>query len=140
MKLYELTYLIKPKLTEQEVNNLFSKIETLLQESKGMLIQNRKHKIIDLGNKIKNQSKALLAVVKFQMETENQKLLNAKIKKIPEIIRFSILRAKPIQIGKAVPKIGKKLSKPKPIKTIEKKKVELKEIGKQLEEILKHES
>ena len=135
MKTYELTYLINPELTEEQINELFSNIESALQESKGILTGTRKHKIMDLGNEIKKHKKALLAVTKFQIAPENQKLLQEKMKQISEILRFSVLNFKPAHIGKAVPKLGKKPKQE--IKTFKKKKVELEKIEEKLEELLR---
>jgi len=135
MKLYELTYLISPDLNEENIQKVISKIEFALQESKGILVETRKHKIMDLGNEIKKHKKALLAITKFQIAPENQKLLQEKIKQINEILRFSILNLKPRHIGKAAPKLGKKPEQQ--IKTFKKKKVELEKIEEKLEELLK---
>lgn len=135
MKLYELTYLISPELSEDNIKEVISKIESCLQQSKGILIGTRKHKIMDLGNEIKKHKKALLAATKFQIAPENQKLLQEKIRQISEILRFSIINLKPVQIGKAAPKLGKKPEQQ--IKTFKKKKVELEKIEEKLEELLK---
>ena len=134
MKLYELTYLISPELKKEEVKKVFSRIESLLSETGGVLIENKSQGMVKLGCKIKKQKEALSATAKFQMAPEKIKSFQEKIKEIPEILRFLILAAKPEKIKKEVSKIIRKPVKPK--KTVKEKKVELKEIEKKLEEIL----
>ena len=134
MKLYELTYLISPELKEEEIKKVFSKIESLLSETGGILIENKSQGTVKLGYEIKKQKEALSATAKFQMAPEKIKSFQEKIKEIPEILRFLVLAAKPEKIKKEVSKIIRKPVKPK--KTVKEKKVELKEIEKKLEEIL----
>jgi len=134
MKLYELTYLISPELKEEEIKKVFSRIESLLSETGGILIENKSQGTVKLGYEIKKQKEALSATAKFQMAPEKIKSFQEKIKEIPEILRFLILAAKPEKIKKEVSKIIRKPVKPK--KTVKEKKVELKEIEKKLEEIL----
>jgi len=134
MKLYELTYLISPELKEEEIKKVFSRIESLLSETGGILIENKSQGTVKLGYEIKKQKEALSATAKFQMAPEKIKSFQEKIKEIPEILRFLVLAAKPEKIKKEVSKIIRKPVKPK--KTVKEKKVELKEIEKKLEEIL----
>lgn len=128
MKNYQLTYLISPELKEEEVQTLFSAIESLVQEQEGILISNQKEKTVTLGYEIKKYKKALLSVLKFQMDPAKQKSFLAKIREKPEILRFLIETAKPISAEKKVAKRVKKITK--------KAKVELKGIEEKLEEIL----
>ena len=134
MKLYELTYLISPELKEEEIKKVFARIESLLSETGGILIENKSQGTVKLGYEIKKQKEALSATAKFQMAPEKIKSFQEKIKEIPEILRFLVLAAKPEKIKKEVSKIIRKPVKPK--KTVKEKKVELKEIEKKLEEIL----
>ena len=128
MKTYELTYLISPELKEEDIEKVLSKIESLLQKEGGILIENKKQKTVKLGYEIKNQKRAHLAVLKFQMSPKKQKSFQEKIKDIPEILRFLTLTLEPVEVKKEVPKVVKKVPK--------EKKVELKEIEKKIEEIL----
>lgn len=134
MKTYELTSLINPELAEEQTNKLLSQIESILQANGGILIENKKQGIVNLGYEIKNQKKSFLSVIKFQMEPEKQKIFQQKLKEIPEILRFAIFSFKPARLGKKAFKIEKRPAKP--IKALKQKKVELKDIEQKLEQLL----
>lgn len=134
MQLYELTYLISPELKEGDAEKVLSKIESLLQKEEGVLIDNKKQGTVKLGYEIKNQKRAHLAVLKFQMSPEKRKSFQEKIKEIPEILRFLTLTLEPVGVKKEIPKDVKKPAKL--AKVPKEKKVELKEIEKKIEEIL----
>jgi len=134
MRTYELTYLISSKLKTEEVQNVVSKIKSLLQSKGGVLIENKIQKPVKLGYEIKKQKEALLAVLKLQMNPENIKPFRQAIKEVPEILRFLILTAKPGGVKKETPKAVKEPLKS--AKVAEEKKVELKDIEEKLEEIL----
>lgn len=128
MKSYELTYLISLELKQEEINNLLSKIESVLQEEGGTITENKKERIVQLGYKIKKQSKAFLAVLKFKMEPDKIKTFKEKIGEIPQVLKFLLLSEKPTKIKKEIPRRIKKLPK--------EEKVELKGIEEKLEELL----
>jgi len=151
MKNYQLTYLISPDLSEEELKNLSEKIKNFIQEETGTLEKITEPSKRELGYPIKKKGEAFLATLNFSFQpTADQpkagnpeKLgnLENKLKSEKQILRYLILTKKTIRerperiIRKEVlPGIKKPLEVTK--KVTPPKKVELKEIDKKIEEIL----
>jgi len=137
MKLYELTYLISPDLSEEEIRVLQEKINSLIQEEGRVLPDSTSNGGLvrkTLAHPIKKNRSAFLSTLSFQLNPEELESLEKKLKAESKILRYLIL-TKPVpkvMVGKEIPtKLPRKIIKPKP-----KVKVELKEIEKKLEEIL----
>jgi len=146
MKNYELTCLISPDLSEEELKSFREKINSFIQEEGGTLTEINSPIKKRLAGPIKHRNQAYLTTLNFQLEPEKlanldynppttQKRLEnieKKLKSENQILRYLILikpRPKEILVR------GKKLPTPKPRKIL-KPKVELREIEKKLEEIL----
>jgi len=135
MKNYELSYLINPELSEEEVKNLSQKITGYIQEEKGTVetLENPVRK--RLGYPIKSKGTAYFISLSFYLKVENLASFQEKIKKEPEILRYILVnkkKFKPEAIRRQMRtknREGSETEKPK-------EKVELKEIEKKLEEIL----
>ena len=118
MKTYELTYLISPGLSEEEQKKLFEKVVSFLQTQP-----------------IKQSSSGLLISLDFISEPEKIEDIEKKLKAEPQIQKHIILKK---VAPRARVKASKRLKSPeKTEKKTEKPKVELKEIEKKLDEILK---
>lgn len=146
MKNYELTYLISPDLSEEELKSLNEKINTFIQEEGGILNTTAPCIKISLTNPIAKKNSAFLFNLDFQLSQEKLENLEKKLKSDDKILRYIVLTKK---LSKKIPEMRptisrgrravwskteqkteqKKIIKPKP-------KVELKEIEKKLEEIL----
>lgn len=137
MKSYELTYLISANLTEEKAKQLQDKVTSLIQKERGILDEKNVILRKKLAYPIKKQTQAFLAILTFQIEPGKLANLEKKIKSENQILRYLILIKPPIKEilvrRKKVPEIVPK----KPFVPLSKKKVELKEIEKKLEEILK---
>ena len=144
MKLYELTYLISPDLSEEEIKEFQKKIVSLIKEKGGIL--NEVGLIIKqtLAYPIKKFSQAYLTTLNFQLEAEKISDLEKKLRTENFILRYLIF-SKKIQkriVGRKPAIKGGKMvglslaKKPKKIDETKEKKVELEEIEKKLEEIL----
>jgi len=132
MKLYELSYLINPDLSEEERKGVSEEITSLVQEKGGILGKISKATKIKLGYLIKNQNIAFLKTLTFYLSPEKIKDLGGNLKKRKELLRLVIVTQKePKRAAKAPRKVEPLGPKPK-----EKEKVELKDIEKKLEEIL----
>jgi len=144
MKFYELTYLISPQLSEEELKILGEKISSLIQKEGGVL------NVISFPNKknlffpIKKQKEAFLSDLNFYLEAEKLGNLEKELKSEKKILRYLILTKKIPSAAQSRHFLrrggilaGKKVSevKIKPKKLAE-PKVELKDIEKKLEEIL----
>jgi len=129
MKSYQLTYLLSPDLTQEQIQNLITRIQSLLQEQGGILIETQKNQTIDLGDEIKKKKKAFLNNIKFQLDSDKIQNFKKELKKLTEILRFMILVSLPSkQALSPIKKSIRKLSK--------EKKVELKDIEEKLSLLL----
>lgn len=135
MKLYELTYLVSPELSEEELKNLQGKINSFLKECGADLKKEQNPRRIKLGMPVKKKKNAYLGYSAFDLSPEKIEKLKKDFSSFSEIIRFSCIIKR---------KFAKKFARVKPIKKLgaqaarpsKNKKVELKEIEEKLEEIL----
>lgn len=137
MKLYHLTYLASPELSEEELKTLHQKVETLVQENQGNLQRIEKLVKTNLGTPIEKTGStfgsAFVSSITFYIDKSKIKQFQQKLKGLQNILRFMLVCKKPAKVSSRparAPSIAKKWT-PK----IE-KKVELKEIEKKLGEIL----
>ena len=129
MKFYELTYLISPDLSEEEIKVLQEKVTSLIQEE-GILSEVGSSIRKTLAYPIKKKQSAFSTTLSFQISPERLENLEKKLKAESKVLRYLILTKKlPKKIAALPVKKPRKIVRPKP-------KVELKEIEKKLEEIL----
>lgn len=137
MKYYELSYLIKPDLSEEEAQKTHQEIISSIQTKEGLLDASLDPKKIRLSYPIKKAEEAYLATIIFYLKKESINSFQKELKENKDILRFLVfVRKKP----KATTEPSKQEVKIKPEETIKMekpKKAELKDIDKKLEEILK---
>jgi len=121
MRYYELTYLISPELSEEEIRGFQEKIISLIQELRGELLGEVKTPV--------RKKMAYLATLNFHLSPEKLGGLEKGLKSENQVLRYIILTKK---VPKKVPEV---VIKPKKIVKPE-AKVELKEIEKKLDEML----
>jgi len=131
MKHYNLTYLISPDLDEKKAKDFNQSIIDSLQKEGGVLSQVKMPAKIKLAYPIKKKGRAYFFSLSFSSGPEKIQNLKEKLGSDNNILRFLILGQKPQRIK--IPKKVVKIPSQKPAE----KKVELKEIDKKLEEILK---
>lgn len=130
MKHYELTCLISPNLSENELSSFSEKINSLIQEQGAILDKILPEKKITLGYPIKKNTSAFFKIITFNINPEKLINLEKKLKDNKEILRYFILAKKePLKQILLKKQVEKLEDKPK-------KKVELKDIDKKLKEIL----
>lgn len=128
MRLYELTYLLSPDLSGEELKSSEEEISTLIQKEGGFLNEVNFAVKKKLVFPIKKKREAFLINLNFHLPPEKLEILEKKLKSEKKILRYLILSKKlPKKISEILVKKPKKIVKPK---------VELKEIEKKLEEIL----
>jgi small subunit ribosomal protein S6 len=138
MKLYEINYLISPDLSEEEATSLQEKINSWIQEEKGVLNEVSKPAKKILAYPIKKCGQAYLSFVNFQLEADKLMNIEKKIKAEDKIIRYLILAKKPAKPLKTHRRATKKFISPiSKSETPKKEKAELESIGQKLDEILK---
>ena len=130
---YELTYLISPEKSEEQIQEASQGIVSYIEEQGGVLsgIQDKPLKKI-LGHPIENHTMAFVGTLKFSLSPDKIKLLEEKLKQDKQIIR-NMLITKPQKEKLNFRKIRKKFIP----NNSKKPKIELKEIDKKIEEILK---
>lgn len=131
MKNYELTYLISTDASGEELKNLPEKIKSFIQEEEGAIKKTTEPSKTKLGYPIKEKGQGFLTVLNFSLSPEKIANLEKKLKAENQILRYMIL-------NKDLPEkiLRSKRTRPE-LKTKESEKVELKEIDKKIEEILK---
>lgn len=140
MKSYELTYLVSPEALREKIRTLQEKINAFVQEQSGILGESHNPIRKNLGYPIKDKKEACLLSSNFQMSPEKLSDFEKKLKAETQILRYIIL-AKQAKKEKARAPLRKPARK-KPVVPSEKKvpkekKVEIQELDKKLEEILK---
>jgi len=133
MRNYELTCLISPDLSEEELNTIKEKIASFIQQEGGILGETTSPQKRVLAYPIKKKSLTYLVIINFQLSPEKIENLENQLKNEKGLLRY-LLAIKPL-IKEMAPTFRKpikaRLVKKKPVE-----KVELKEIEKKLEEIL----
>jgi len=132
MKYYELTYLISPDLSEEELKVFQKKINSFVQEDDGKLEKSKNPIERKIEYPIKEKERAYLATLDFYFKPEKLENLEKKLKQESSILRYLILAKrvpKKIEIPKIIPEVKIKKFK-------KEKKVELEKIEEKLEEIL----
>lgn len=134
MKNYELTYLISPDLSEEELKLIQDKIISLVKNEGGVLSGATAPFNKYLAYPIKKKRSAYLSSLSFQLSPE--KLANTRegLKQESQLLRYLILTQPKVREAARARKPRLKEVKPE-VKKLE-AKVELKEIEKKLEEIL----
>ena len=137
MKQYELSYLITPDLSDQEVTVFCEKINSLIQDKGGVLGKMLAEKKIKLGYPIKKKATAFIKTVNFHLSPEKLPDLEKSLKETKEILRYFIVTPK--EIKKPIEKELVFKASSKEVETKQKKevkeKVELKDIDEKLKEI-----
>lgn len=136
MKSYQLTYLIAPETEENRLVALKEKIKSLIQERQGVLAKETDIIKKKLGYEIKNKSLAYFKSIEFQLSPEHIKEIEKEIKNEKDILRFFLISLKPARENVFRKSSRTSLKTPLTKPETEKKKIELKEIEKKLEEIL----
>jgi len=132
MKSYELTYLISPDLSEEELKIFQEKIASLIQNEEGKIKEIKNPIKRKLAYPIKRKTEVFIANLNFYFLPEKLESLEKKLKSESKILRYLILvQEKPEKIK--VPEI---ISKPRVPRIKKEKKVELEKIEEKLEEIL----
>ena len=130
MKYYELTYLISPELSEEELKSLMEKINSFIAEAAGISIRESAFLKKKLAFPIKKRSQAFLNTLIFQLSPEKLESFEKNLKTQVQILRYLILAKRKPGTEEIVEK------RKRPVRRTEPPKVEMKEIEKELEEIL----
>jgi len=135
MNYYELNYLVSPDISEEEAKSYPEKIITLIQAENGMPDFPSSERIVlkkRLAYPINKKDSAYVLSLSFLLHQDNLPSLEKKLKEDKNILRYFILRKKQQKISEK-----REIKRPELAKKPEEKKVDLQEVEKKLEEILK---
>lgn len=128
---YELTCLLSPDLTETEKEKTIQEIRQLIEKAGGVDINPSPVNKVSLGYAIKNQNKAQLTILDFKLKGENVAPLKKELTDVQGLLRFFLIKK---ELGPK-PLKPQRPSKKAPSKPFQ--KIQLKDIDKRIEEILK---
>ncbi len=135
MKNYELNCLISSILTEEELKKTTEKISSIIQKEDGLIVEIEKPVQKTIAYPIEDQKEAFLVSFAFSLKPEKVEKVKKEIKKIEDVLRFSLTIKKEIKKHpkKKTTSFEKKDSKETPKKSDAEK---LKEIDEKLNKIL----
>jgi len=158
MTTYELTYIVSPETTSEEVEAKGKEIESLIQSKEGVILKQSNPVAKTLSYPIKKRASGFLGFVEFQAEPEKLVEIKAIVEKDKKIVRHMFIIKLAAEFKKArrtrTKVAGSEVKSSQPTFEIERKtapvveeqpaspkaltkeKVELKDIEEQLEEIL----
>lgn len=149
MKTYELLYIIPPKFTDQELQEVVAEVENVLKEAKSGILDSRMPEKRILAYPIKHCRIGFCGLVKFENDAATVSKMDEKLRMMPNIIRHRIFiykeTQKPSFEKETEKRREKKVIKPKEKPMAEEKakeapkteKIKLEELDKKLEELLK---
>jgi small subunit ribosomal protein S6 len=91
--MYDGIIFLKPTLSEAEVNTCINKIKNLIAEAKGEIVEERQPNKKRLPFKVKKTREAYHVFMKFGLDASKANELNAKIRLIEDINRFTLALA-----------------------------------------------
>ncbi len=129
MNLYELTYLISPKIASEEAKKFSEKQSQMLKDLGATLYKIEDPKKITLSYPIEGFNEAYLTSTDLDITTEKVKLIEEKLKREDNVIRFLIISKDKIEENEEDKKMNKKEIDEKEEKEIkdEKEKVKKKD-------------
>jgi ribosomal protein S6 len=162
MQAYELTYIISPEVTTQEAEDKAKEIQDAIQKHEGVIVKQQNPIAKTLSYQIKKHASGFFGIIEFQIESEGLLEVKSMVQKDKKIVRHMVLIKKPVKIKKQrrskkdaleslpsieakpslIEKLGfgkkaeEKVEEPAVHEKVEKPKVELEDIDKQLDEIL----
>jgi len=126
MKSYQLTYLISPRLNEEELKKIEEKLNSAIKEEGGILKNSQILGRKKLTSKIKKEEEAIFVNLDFDLNPEKIENLKKKINSESKILRSVII----------LKKERERKVEAQRVKKIKKERVELSKIEEKLKEIL----
>lgn len=128
---YELAYIISAKISEEQSQEISRKTNNLIQDKEGIVSESQLPKKIALGYPIKKEVFAWFQITYFSIDSSFLEKLEKSLKEEKNVLRYLILKTRK-------PKTRKPARTPRTLKENgPSSKVELGEIEKKLDEILK---
>lgn len=128
-KFYELSFLISPLLDQKELETLIQEVKNLIEQKGGRIENEMLEPKRKLGYPILKFTEAVLVSFDFSMPGSTIPALKNEVKNKKDILRYILFQKQKKSLSKKKTLPPKAKSKPQ--------KVELKDLDKKLEEILK---
>ena len=113
MRDYELTYLIKPDIAEEDIKNLLEKISSFIKTQEGIIKKATEPFKKNLGYQIKEKSEAFLVSIDFSLNPDKIKQLENNIKEEPKVLRhILVVKQKIKEITPRIKKLEPATEKP----------------------------
>ena len=129
---HELSYIISSQISEEASQEISRKINDFIQEKQGIVSESQLPKKIALGYPIRKEVFAWLQTTYFSFDSLNLSDLEKNLKEENNILRYLVLKTKPMRIRSV-----RAPRKPLETENLKPQKVDLGEIEKKLDEILK---
>jgi ribosomal protein S6 len=127
MNLYELTYLISPKMANEQAKEFSKKQSQMLKDLGATLYKIEDPKKITLSYPIEGFKEAYLTSTDLDITSEKVKLIEEKLKREDDILRFLIISKDKIEENEEDEKMNKESEEKKDTKKEKSKKTEEKE-------------
>jgi ribosomal protein S6 len=132
--MYELTFLINPNISKEELEDVFAQLKDRIIRSNGQITKDFSSQKIALAYPVKKLRQAYLVSLDFDVERDKIETIKAHLKDTRAVLRHLLITKHLVKIK---PKKIKPL-KPRPLTIAPqpKTKVKIEELDKKLEEIL----
>ncbi len=100
MKTYELTYIVSPELSSEQLKSVAEEINSFVQKEEGVILKSENPIAKTFSYPIKKQGSGFFIVLEFQLAPEKIIELKEKIEKDNKILRHFIMIKKPVKIKK----------------------------------------
>lgn len=139
--MYELTYIVNPNLSEQEVAAQIDMVRSFINAKGGEIRNERLDEKRRLAYPIKKQGFGFFVTVEFNLEPEHVEEIEKEIRLEQNVLRhLLIVKDKIVMSSRPASRVIKtrepKVSAEKPVLSAPKEKVKIEEIDKKLEELL----
>lgn len=136
--MYEIGYLLTPLIPEEKLDEEVFVLRKLIEDKKGLIINEARPKMRKLAYIIKNFESAYFGWIKFTADPETIKEIESSLKNPPiggdKLVRFLIVKV--IKEAAVLRPARKIIKKKKPAEPKEKIEIKPEEIDKKLEELL----
>jgi len=143
--LYEIGYILKPTLSDEEILGFSSKLRNLITNGNGLINSEGQPKKLPLAYEIKKEVSTIFNWIKFTLNSDLVNAIERELKKDPSVLRFLVMKTKkdePVRIPTLQPKREPTEDSFKteiiatPAKIEAKEKIKEEEIDKKIEELL----
>ena len=90
--MYELVYIVPAPFSEKDLPSISAQVKNLITEQEGEIIREKNLGEKRFVYKIKQAWQGFYLLLEFKISSEKIKVLNEKLKHMPEILRYLIVK------------------------------------------------